>query len=94
MTTTIQSYLYGTGVDYTIGDLAPNLYLLYYYYPCQFYAWSTAYPTRWFLTGVPGGYVCDSWWREWTLLGYSGPVEPVDGLGQINVYGLATYFRT
>ncbi|WP_243671420.1 S53 family peptidase [Vulcanisaeta sp. JCM 16161] len=43
MTTTIQSYLYGTGIDYTIGDLAPNLYLLYYYHPSQFYAWGSAY---------------------------------------------------
>ncbi len=90
MTTTIQSYLYGTGVDYTIGDLAPNLYLLYYYYPSQFYTWGIAYPTISFFTGIPGGAMFVTLGGEnglyWVI---QGQWNPVDGLGQINAYGLA-----
>ncbi|ADN51762.1 S53 family peptidase [Vulcanisaeta distributa] len=89
MTATIQSYLYGTGVDYAIGDLAPSLYLLYYRYPSQFYAWSPAYPTSAFSTGIPGAMFVTLGGQNGLYWVIPGQWNPVDGLGQINVYGLA-----
>ena len=86
MTTTIQSYL---GTSFTIGDLAPNLYLLYYYYPSQFYASSTTYPTSEFLTGIPGTMFMNLGGQNGLYWVITGQWNPVDGLGQINVYGLA-----
>ena len=86
MTTTIQSYL---GNSFVIGDLAPNLYLLDHYYPSQFYAWSTAYPTSQFFTGFPGGMFVTLGGENGLYWVIQGQWNPVDGLGQINVYGLA-----
>ena len=89
MTTTIQSYLYGTGVDYTIGDLAPNLYLLYYYYPSQFYVSGTTYSIYGYVTGIPGTLFMTLGGQNGLYWVIPGQWNPVDGLGQINVYGLA-----
>jgi len=88
MTATIQSYL---GKSYVIGDLAPNLYLLYYYYEYpQFYAWGSAYPTQQFLTGI-SGFMFPTLGGEnglyWVI---QGRWNPVNGLGQINAYGLSS----
>ncbi|MGC8606340.1 MAG: S53 family peptidase [Vulcanisaeta sp.] len=89
MTTTIQSYL---GDSFNIGDLAPNLYLLYYYYPSQFYAWSSAYPTSGFISGIPGATFVTLGGENGLYWVIQGQWNPVDGLGQINVYGLAHLF--
>jgi Predicted protease len=86
MTATIQSYL---GKSYVIGDLAPNLYLLYYYEYPQFYAWGSAYPTQQFYTGIPGAMFPTLGGENGLYWVIQGMWNPVDGLGQINTYGLA-----
>jgi len=86
MTATIQSYL---GKSYVIGDLAPNLYLLYYYEYPQFYAWGSAYPTQQFYTGIPGAMFPTLGGQNGLYWVIQGMWNPVDGLGQINTYGLA-----
>jgi subtilase family serine protease len=86
MTATIQSYL---GKSYVIGDLAPNLYLLYYYEYPQFYAWGSAYPTQQFYTGIPGAMFPTLGGENGLYWVVQGMWNPVDGLGQINTYGLA-----
>ena len=86
MTATIQSYL---GISYVIGDLAPNLYLLYYYEYPQFYAWGSAYPTQQFYTGIPGAMFPTLGGENGLYWVIQGMWNPVDGLGQINTYGLA-----
>jgi len=86
MTVTIQSYL---GKSYVIGDLAPNLYLLYYYEYPQFYAWGSAYPTQQFYTGIPGAMFPTLGGENGLYWVIQGMWNPVDGLGQINTYGLA-----
>ncbi|BDR93051.1 S53 family peptidase [Vulcanisaeta souniana] len=89
MTTTIQSYL---GTSFKLGDLAPNLYLIYYYYPSQFYTWNTAYPTGVFFTGIPGTMFVTLGGENGLYWVVQGLWNPVDGLGQINTYGLAQLF--
>ena len=86
MAATIQSYL---GKSYVIGDLAPNLYLLYYYEYPQFYAWGSAYPTQQFYTGIPGAMFPTLGGQNGLYWVIQGMWNPVDGLGQINTYGLA-----
>ena len=49
MITTVQS----TVPTFTIGDLAPTLYLLYQNYPGMFYAIQTTAPQQSYLTGIP-----------------------------------------
>jgi len=90
MTATIQSYL---GKSYVIGDLAPNLYLLYYYEYPQFYAWGSAYPTQQFYTGIPGAMFPTLGGENGLYWVIQGMWNPVDGLGQINTYGLAQALR-
>ncbi|GAB6947459.1 hypothetical protein JCM16161A_15890 [Vulcanisaeta sp. JCM 16161] len=89
MTTTIQSYLYGTGTDYTIGDLAPSMYLVYHYMPSEAYVSNITITTMSFFSGISGAMFP-------TLGGDNGlywsvPYQwsPVTGLGQLNVYGAA-----
>ncbi|WP_238375135.1 S53 family peptidase [Vulcanisaeta thermophila] len=90
MTTTTQSYLYATGINYGIGDLAPNLYLLYYYYPAVFYVpYEASYPTYEFFTGIPGAMFETLGGQNGLYWVIQGQWNPVDGLGQINVYGLS-----
>ncbi|WP_054853364.1 S53 family peptidase [Vulcanisaeta distributa] len=86
MTATIQSYL---GSSFEIGDLAPTLYLLYYYYPYEFYALSSVYPTNEFSTGISGAMFLTLFGQNGLYYVIPGQWNPVDGLGQINTYGLA-----
>jgi subtilase family serine protease len=85
MTTTVQS----TVPTFTIGDLAPTLYLLYYYYPSYFYVTQSTLPLQsYLLTGIPN-FMFESYGGQngvyYVIL---GQWNPVNGLGQINVYGL------
>ena len=87
MTATIQSYL---GKSYVIGDLAPNLYLLYYYYPSYFYVTQSTLPVQsYLLTGIPNFMFESYGGQNGVYYVIPGQWNPVNGLGQINVYGLA-----
>jgi subtilase family serine protease len=86
MTSTIQS----TIPSFRVGDLVPSLYLLYHYYWPQFYAFSTVYSTSQFFTGIPGALFPTLSGENGLYYVIPGQWNPVDGLGQINVYGLAS----
>jgi subtilase family serine protease len=85
MTATIQSYL---GKSSIIGDLAPTLYLLYYYYPSYFYVTQSALPVQSYLTGIPNFMFESYGGQNGVYYVIPGQWNPVTGLGQINVYGL------
>jgi len=85
LTTTVQSSV----PTFTIGNLAPSLYLLYYYYPSYFYVTQSTLPVQSYnLTGIPN-FMFESYGGQngvyYVIL---GQWNPVNGLGQINVYGL------
>jgi subtilase family serine protease len=86
MTATIQSYL---GISYVIGDLAPNLYLLYYYYPSYFYVTQSTLPVQSYFTGILNFMFESYGGQNGVYYVIPGQWNPVNGLGQINVYGLA-----
>ena len=86
MTATIQSYL---GKSYVIGDLAPNLYLLYYYYPSYFYVTQSTLPVQSYFTGILNFMFESYGGQNGVYYVIPGQWNPVNGLGQINVYGLA-----
>ena len=85
MTATIQSYL---GKSFIIGDLAPTLYLLYYYYPSYFYVTRSTLPVQSYLTGIPNFMFESYGGQNGVYYVIPGQWNPVTGLGQINVYGL------
>jgi len=84
MTATVQS----TVPTFTIGDLAPTLYLLYEYYPSMFYAMQTTAPLQSYYTGIPGFMFQSLGGQNGVYWVLQGRWNPVNGLGQINVYGL------
>jgi subtilase family serine protease len=84
MTTTVQS----TVPTFTIGDLAPTLYLLYYYYPSYFYVTQSTLPVQSYLTGIPNFMFESYGGQNGVYYVIPGQWNPVNGLGQINVYGL------
>jgi subtilase family serine protease len=86
MTATIQSYL---GKSFIIGDLAPTLYLLYYYYPSYFYVTQSTLPVQSYFTGIPNFMFENYGGQSGVYYVIPGQWNPVTGLGQINVYGLA-----
>jgi subtilase family serine protease len=86
MAATIQSYL---GKSFIIGDLAPTLYLLYYYYPSYFYVTQSTLPVQSYLTGIPNFMFENYGGQNGVYYVIPGQWNPVTGLGQINVYGLA-----
>ena len=86
MTATIQSYL---GKSYVIGDLAPTLYLLYYYYPSYFYVTQSTLPVQSYFTGILNFMFESYGGQNGVYYVIPGQWNPVNGLGQINVYGLA-----
>jgi len=86
MTTTVQS----TVPTFTIGDLAPTLYLLYEYYPSMFYATQTTAPLQSYYTGIPGFMFQSLGGQNGVYWVLQGRWNPVNGLGQINVYGLSS----
>jgi len=86
MTATIQSYL---GKSYVIGDLAPTLYLLYYYYPSYFYVTQSTLPVQSYSTGILNFMFESYGGQNGVYYVIPGQWNPVNGLGQINVYGLA-----
>ncbi|MGC8570568.1 MAG: S53 family peptidase [Caldivirga sp.] len=89
MTTTIQSYL---GYPY-IGDLAPSLYLLYHYYPSQFYVQNATVPSSQYLVGLNGGLFENLGGENGLYWVIQGEWNPVVGLGQLNVYGLSSLIK-
>jgi subtilase family serine protease len=85
MTATVQS----STRFFTIGDLAPSLYLLYLQENGRFYVQQTQFSLFQLSRGVPGV-------MFETASGQNGPFSvtpgiwsPVTGLGQLNVYGLS-----
>jgi subtilase family serine protease len=88
MTTTVQSAV----PMFTIGDLAPNLYLIYHYMPSEAYVSITnvtGLETSSFFTGIPGAMFPTLGGDNGLYWAVPGMWNPVTGLGQINVYGLA-----
>jgi subtilase family serine protease len=88
MTTTVQSAV----PMFTIGDLAPNLYLIYHYMPSEAYVSITnvtELETSNFFTGIPGAMFPTLGGDNGLYWAVPGMWNPVTGLGQINVYGLA-----
>ncbi len=86
MMATVQS----TMPTFTIGDLAPTLYLLYEYYPSMFYVTQTTAPLQSYLTGIPGFMFQSLGGQNGVYWVLQGRWNPVNGLGQINVYGLSS----
>ena len=77
---------------FTIGDLAPNLYLVYHYMPSETYVSITnvtGLETSSFFTGIPGAMFPTLGGDNGLYWAVPGMWNPVTGLGQINVYGLA-----
>jgi subtilase family serine protease len=77
-----------SGLGQRLGDLAPNLYLLYSREYAEFYSWGTTYPASAFTSGVPGGLFATQGGQNGLYNVIMGEWNPVDGLGQINVFGL------
>jgi subtilase family serine protease len=89
MTTTVQS----TVPTFTIGDLAPTLYLLYQYYPSIFYVTQTTAPQQSYLTGILGFMFQSLGGQNGVYWVLQGRWNPVNGLGQINIYGLNSVLK-
>jgi len=88
MTTTVQSAV----PMFTIGDLAPNLYLIYHYMPSEAYVSITnvtGLESSSFFTGIPGAMFPTLGGDNGLYWAVPGMWNPAAGLGQINVYGLA-----
>lgn len=84
MTTTVQSAV----PSFTIGDLAPTLYILYHYYPSMFYVQQISLPVQNYLTGITGFTFPSLGGQNGVYWVLQERWNPVNGLGQINVYGL------
>jgi hypothetical protein len=77
---------------FTIGDLAPNLYLIYHYMPSEAYVSITnvtGLESSSFFTGIPGAMFPTLGGDNGLYWAVPGMWNPAAGLGQINVYGLA-----
>lgn len=88
MTATVQS-----GLSTRIGYLAPTLYLMYSKYGEGVYQWNTSI-SAWSLFQGLGGALFPTFGGENGLYNVIvGSWNPVDGLGQLNVYGLYSALR-
>jgi subtilase family serine protease len=85
MTATVQS---GTRF-YTIGDLAPSLYLLYLQMNHGFYVYQNHFSLSELSHGVSGVMFETAYGQNGPFQVTPGVWNPVDGLGQLNVYGLS-----
>jgi subtilase family serine protease len=85
MTATVQS---STG-SFTIGDLAPSLYLLYQQENGAFYVHQTHFTLSQLNQGVQGVMFVTAYGQNGPFYVIPGMWNPVCGLGQLNVYGLS-----
>jgi len=85
MTATVQSSTWSI----TIGDLAPSLYLLYLQENGAFYVYQTQFSLSQLNQGVPGVMFETAYGQNGPFHVTPGVWNPVNGLGQLNVYGLS-----
>lgn len=72
---------------FAIGDLAPSLYLLYLQMNHGFYVYQTHFSLSDLTHGVPGAMFETAYGQNGPFHVTPGVWNPVDGLGQLNVYG-------
>ena len=73
---------------FTIGDFAPSLYLLYLQMNHGFYVYQNQFSPSELSHGVPGVMFETAYGQNGPFHVTPGVWNPVDGLGQLNVYGL------
>jgi len=85
MTTTLQSYK----GNWVIGNLAPSIYMLYHKSPSTFYVAQSSFTFNQLMNGVPGAMFKTTSGQNGVYVVTPGQWNAVDGLGQLNVYGLS-----